>query len=116
MQRDLLLDIQRKVLGGYINAEEFSINGSHKEILEVSLDESLFDDFIHKATARACNKLRDSNIPVTEFTVLDFLQQHKLPKGAHQESEYLHLMTELFITPASFKHYITMILEHRMEA
>ena len=116
MQRDLLLDIQRKVLGGYINAEEFSINNSHKEILEVTLDESLFDDFIHKATARACKKLKEDNIPVTEFTVLEFLQKHNLPKGVHQECEYMHLMTEFAITPKSFKHYIDMILQHKMES
>jgi len=114
MELDLLLDIQRKVLGGYINAEEFSMNGSHKEILDITLNESLFDDFIHKAVARACNKLSDDDIPVTECTVLDFLQKHGLPKGVHQESEYLHLMTEFAITPRSFKQYISMILEHKM--
>ena len=115
MQRDLLLDIQRKVLGGYINAEEYSINGSHKEILAITIDESLFDEFIHKASAKACKKLKENDIPITDYTVLEFLQKHNLPKGIYQESEYLHLMTESFITTSSFKHYIDMILQHKME-
>jgi len=111
MQKDLLLDIQRKVLGGYINAEEFG----NKEILETSLEEALFDLTIHKAVARACKKLKEDEVPVTEYTVLEFLQKHNLPKGISQETEYLHLMTEWAITLASFKHYISMIMQHKME-
>ena len=116
MQLDLLLDIQRKTLGGYINAEEFSVNGSHKEILAITLDEAMFDNYIHKAIVRACNKLKSDGVPITEFIVLDFLQKHNLPKGALQEAEYLHLMTELAITPRSFKQYIKMIIEHKMDS
>ena len=115
MQRDLLLNIQRKVLGGYINAEEFSINGSGKEILSTMLDESLFDDFMHRAVARACIKLKNNNIPVSDFTVLDFLNKHNIPKGSYQESEYITLMSEYAITPATFNHYISMIIQHKME-
>ncbi len=111
MQKDLLLDIQRKVIGGYINAEEFG----HKEILEIALDEALFDLIIHKAVVRACIKLKADGIPITEFTVLDFLQKHNLPKDTSQEAEYLHLMTEWAITPASFNQYIEMIMQHKME-
>ena len=112
MQKDLLFDIQRKVLGGYINAEEFG----NKEILETSLDEALFDLTIHKAVVRACKKLKNEGYPITEYTVLEFLQKHKLPKGESQELEYLHLMTEWAITIQSFKTYIDMILQHKMES
>ena len=115
MQRDLLFDIQRKVIGGYINAEEFSIKDSHKEILSVTLDEALFDNYIHKAAVRACIRLKASEIPITEYTVLDFLQKHNIPNSADQENEYLHIMTEFLITPRSFKQYIKMILEHKLE-
>jgi replicative DNA helicase len=111
MQRNLLLDIQRKVLGGYINAEEFG----HKDILKTKLEESLFDLTIHKAVVRACNHLMSKDIPVSDFTVLDFLQSHKMPNGASQEAEYLHLMTEWAITLKTFNHYIDMILQHKME-
>lgn len=116
MKRDLLLDVQRKVLGGYINAEEFSINGSGKEILNTELDEGLFDDYIHKAVARACIRLKEKDIPVTEYTVLEFLNKHNLPRGAHQEAEYINLMTEYAITPNSFKTYVNMIIKHKMES
>jgi len=116
MDRNLLLDIQRKVIGGYINAEEFSIKNSHKEILSTKLDERLFDDFIHKAIARACSKLKDNDIPITEYTVLEFLHKHNLPKGTHQEAEYLTLMTEHSITTKTFNHYINMILQHKLES
>jgi len=116
MRRDLLLDIQRKVLGGYINAEEFDINGSSKQILSKKLDEQLFDDYIHKAVARACNKLIEQDIPVTEYTVLDFLNKYNMPKGTHQEAEYLNLMSEYAITPNSFNTYINMIIKHKLES
>ncbi len=116
MQLDLLLDIQRKVLGGYINAEEHSIDGSHEEILAITLDEAMFDIFIHKAIARTCNKLRSDNIPITEFSVLDFLQKHNIPSGVLQEAEYLHIMREFAITPRSFKQYISMIIKHKMDS
>jgi len=116
MRRDLLLDIQRKVLGGYINAEEFNVNGSAKQILSKQLDEQLFDDYLHKAVARACTKLREQNIPVTEYTILDFLNKYNMPKGTHQESEYLNLMAEYAITPNSFNTYINMIIKHKMES
>ena len=111
MDRGLLLSVQRKVLGGYINAEEFG----HKDLLAVGLDESLFDLPIHKIVIKACNKLRSDNIPVSDYTVLDLLQTHGYPKGVQQEAEYLHLMTEWAITPNTFKEYIGMILKHKME-
>ena len=112
MQKDLLLDIQRKVIGGYINAEEFG----NMELLEFDLDEALFDLTIHKAVARASKVLKEKNIPITEFTILDFLQSHKLPNGVSQEAEYAHLMTEHAITTNSFKTYLEMILKHKMES
>lgn len=111
----LLLNIQRRVLGGYINAEEFSINGSGERILEIKLEEALFDDILHRACVRACNNLQSDNIPVTEYTVFDFLQRHNMPKGQLQESEYLQLMSEYQITFNSFKTYIDMILKYKME-
>lgn len=111
MQKDLLLDIQRKVIGGYINAEEFG----NKDILKIDLDEQLFDLTIHKAIIRACNKLKSDGVPVSDYTVLEFLQSHGLPRGTSQEAEYLHLMTEYAITLNSFKHYIMMILKHKTE-
>ena len=112
MDNNLLLDIQRKVLGGYINAEEFG----NKELLSIGLDEHLFDLTIHKAVARACKHLTDKGIPVSDYTVLDFLQSHNIPNGASQEAEYAHLMTEWAITPATFKTYIEMILKHKLES
>jgi replicative DNA helicase len=115
MDRNLLLDVQRRVIGGYINAEEFSVNGSAEKILSIELDEALFDNFIHKAVVRACRKLREIEFPITEYTVLEFLQKHNLPKGAAQESEYLHLQASRAITPESFSAYISMILKHKME-
>ncbi|MEA1892666.1 MAG: DnaB-like helicase N-terminal domain-containing protein [Campylobacterota bacterium] len=111
MKRDLLLDVQRKVLGGYINAEEFG----DSIILDIRLDESLFDLIIHKAVVRACNHLADKGIPVSDFTVLDFLQSHKMPNGTSQEAEYAHLMTEWAIAPKTFNTYIEMIYKHKME-
>ena len=116
MRKDLLLDIQRKVLGGYINAEEFSIQDSHIDILSTTLNEELFDLVIHKAVARACVKLKELDTPITEYTVLDFLQQHNLPKGVQQEAEYTHLMSEYAITKNSFNTYIDMIIKHKMES
>jgi len=112
MRKDLLLDIQRRVLGGYINAEEFGNNS----ILDIKLDEALFDLTIHKAVARACNNLQDKGTPVSDFTVLDFLQSHNLPNGASQEAEYAHLMTEWAITLNTFKTYLEMILKHKLES
>ncbi len=111
MDNSLLLDVQRKVIGGYINAEEFG----NSEILNTKLEESLFDLTIHKAVARACNYLDGKNIPVSDYTVLDFLQSHDMPKGASQEAEYAHLMTEWAITPKTFNQYILMILQHKTE-
>lgn len=111
MDNNLLLDVQRKVIGGYINAEEFG----NSEILTTRLEESLFDLTIHKAVIRACNNLASENIPVSDYTVLDYLQKHNLPNGASQESEYAHLMTEWAITPKTFKTYLEMILKHKME-
>ena len=111
MQKDLLLDIQRKILGGYINAEEFG----HSEILNTKLEEELFDLTIHKAVVRACNNLSSRNIPVSDYTVLDFIQSHNMPSGASQEAEYVTLMINWAITPKTFKHYISMILQHKTE-
>ncbi len=115
MQKDLLFDIQTKVLGGYINAEECSINNSHIEILAVTLEETLFDNFVHKAIARACNRLKSDNIPITEYTVADFLEKFNIPNGSLQEAQYLQVMIETAVTPRSFKHYIEMIIAHKMD-
>jgi len=110
MDNSLLLDIQRKVLGGYINAEEFG----NSEILNTKLEESLFDLTIHKAVVRACNNLSKENIPISDYTVLEYLQKYNLPKGASQQVEYSQLMIEWAITPNTFKTYLEMILKHKM--
>lgn len=112
MQQHLLLDVQRKILGGYINAEEFGNN----KILEQRISESLFDLKIHRAIARACNKLIDEDMPVTEYTVLDFLNKHNMPNNVHDENEYLLLMTTYAITEKSYKQYIDMVLRHKLES
>ena len=110
MQLDLLLDIQRKVLGGYIGAEEMH----NPTLLDIGINESLFDLETHKALARACDILISEDIPITFYTIEEFLIKKNVLKNKAFADEFLTIMTETSISERSFKHYIEMILEHKM--
>ena len=111
MQLDLLLDIQRKVLGGYIGAEEMH----NPTLLDIGINESLFDLQSHRAIARACDILIKEDIPITFYAMEDFLLQKNVLKNKQFADEFLTLMTETSISVRSFKHYIKLIIQHKTE-
>jgi len=110
MQLDLLLDIQRKVLGGYIGAEEMH----NPTLLELGISESLFDNTTHRALARACIILTKDDIPITFLTLEDFLQKSNVLKNKSFADEFLIVMCETSISERSFIQYKKMIQEHKM--
>ncbi len=114
MDNTLKISVQRKVLGAYLNAEEFSCNGSNDDILKVKLDESLFDLSIHKAIVRACNRLLDEDTPISDYVVLDFLQKHNMPRNIDEETEYLTVISEIGISPKTFNKYLSMLLDYKL--
>ena len=115
MTNELYLDMARKVIGGYMNADEFSINGTAEKILSVELTEEIFDLPFHKAIVRAFNHLAAKSIPITDYTVLEFLQSHGLPRNIQEEQEYNLLQTNYAITPSSFNQYLKLMLDRKME-
>jgi len=114
MTESLLLDCRRKIIGTYVNAEENSINESHKEILAIRLDEKLFDMTIHKAIVRAVNKLLDENLMMCSITVQDLLEKHDLLSTITNQNEFIEILCELGSTPNQFFTYIDMILDHKI--
>jgi replicative DNA helicase len=116
MTDSILLDVRRKILGAYLCAEECSINGSHKEILSVRLDEKLFDATLHKAIVRTINKFLDEGLLMCDITVQEFLTRHNMLSTISAQDEYLAVISDTFSTPKQFSRYIEMIIEHKLEA
>ena len=112
MQLDLLLDIQRKVLGGYIGAEEMH----NPSLLDIGINESLFDNTTHRALARVCDILTKDDIPITFYTVENFLLQSKVLNNKAFADEFLKVMSETAISVRSFKHYIKLIIQHKTDS
>lgn len=102
----MILSMQRKVLGGYINAEQFASCVDTGKILDFKLSEELFSNVFHKAVVRAINILKSESIVVSDITVLDFLQSKGMPRTLEQENEYNYLQSEFAITYSSFMTYI----------
>jgi len=116
MNESQLLNMRRKVLGTYMNAEANSINNSHSDILSVRLDERLFDITIHRAIVRAINKLLDDGLPMCGFTVEDVLNKYSMLTTIQNQDEYIEVLSELGATPTQFYNYIDMIIEHKLGA
>ena len=102
----LILSMQRKVIGGYINAEQFATCADTGKILEFNLSEELFSNVFHKAVVRAINILKSQAVAISDLTVLAFLQSKGMPRTIEQENEYNYLQSEFAITYSTFMTYI----------
>lgn len=109
----LILDMQRKVIGGYMNVAEKGVCKDAALIQSHELTEELFDLVFHKAIVRAMNHLKAKGIEVSDYTVLDFLQSYGLPKTVQDEQEFSLLQTEFMITNRSFNAYLESIKLNR---
>lgn len=114
MNNSILLSAQRKVLGGYMNAEEHAI-GADRNIMKTDLREAWFDIHFHKVIVRAIKNLQEHNTTVTGISVEGFIDAYGYPKTIEQQNEFLELLTEVCITKASFDTYIELIIKKHNE-
>ena len=107
--KELILSMQRKVIGGYMNAAEMALEPDRSKLMIASLDEHWFDNFFHRVVVKAMNKIKESGAEVCDLNVLHFLSNHNFPKNLAQEQELNILQAETNITARSFADYITAI-------
>jgi hypothetical protein len=110
---NIITSMQRKVIGGYINASEHLSKEDVTIILSQRLDEAVFDNTTHKAIVRAINKIKEAGAEICDLNVIAFLERHGMPRNVQEEQEILMVMSEYAITPKSFQGYIQELRLHR---
>lgn len=106
---DIKLDMQRKVLGTYMNSLEFE-NDLHEKC---EIFEELFTIRLHKAIARAILKLEGDNVPITELTIREFLRKHNIPSTIEEGDEWCRVAGELLITESFYNHCKNRLIKHK---
>ena len=110
----LTLSMQRKIIGGYINAEEVAQHYDASKILDYELQEEWFTLPFHRLVVRAINHIKSLGQAVSDISLLSILQRYGQIKNIKDEQEYNLLQSECFVTYNSFMTYVMMIKKNRI--
>jgi len=99
-----------------MNNAECNSSAEAEKIASIELVEEMFDLHFHKAVVRAINNLKARSIEVSDYSVLDFLNQYGYPKTIQDQNEYNLLQANFSITYRSLVDYLNIIRHNKKAA
>ena len=105
MQNNYIHSYRIATIGTILN-QEFSVLSDKHYFMDYTLKEELYELKTHKVIVRAINKLKELGKPITSVTVLEFLEQYKIPSTLNEEKQILEVLSEYPLTVRTFDYYI----------
>lgn len=110
---NIIPSMQRKVIGGYLNANEMLTKEDAVKIHSIVLDEGMFSNVVHRAFVRAINMLKKTGAEVCELNATAILERGGMPRNLQESEEMTAVISEYAVTPKSFSDYLQTIKRER---